>query len=289
MVLSIEMMGKQINEILGDLKTLNDQELETFCKRLKETYDQDFTQYSHDFLNRRINIAMKREGIVSFEKFTLNVLTNRSYYDEFFTDVSINVTEFFRNPHSYKNFLQYVVPVLKTFPFIKIWSAGCATGEEAYSLAILLDHAGLLHKSRIYATDFNESVLKKAKNGIFSKEQIEIALNNYQLVGFNKNFKEYFEQYENCYEIKHYLKERVLFLSHDLTSDGVLNEFEVIFFKNVIIYFNDSLQNRVLQLIDNSLVREGYLVLGSSEKFYDEAKSIQKTPYDNAIYQKKGV
>jgi len=185
--------------------------------------------------------------------------------ERFVLTLSINVTSLFRDPSFYAAFRQKVIPLLRTYPFIRIWHAGCATGEEVYSLAILLEEEGLLRRARIYATDMNEAVVKKARAGIFPLKSMKEYTANYQKAGGTRSFSEYYTAQYDSAILRPELTKNIVFSAHNLATDGSFNEFNVILCRNVLIYFNQALQERVLALFRDSLVHLGILALGRKE------------------------
>ena len=193
------------------------------------------------------------------------VLHDPSVMQRLLFDLSINVTSMFRDPGFYRAFREQVVPMLKTYPFVRVWNAGCSTGEETFSLAILLAEAGLLEKTRIYATDMNDAVLERAASGVFPLEKMREYTGNYIEAGGERAFSEYYKAGPGGAHFAPELCENVVFAQHNLASDGSFNEFHAIVCRNVMIYFDKSLQERVHQLFRSSLVTFGVLGLGSRE------------------------
>jgi chemotaxis protein methyltransferase CheR len=252
-------------------------------------YGYDFKNYDKKLLQRRVEITKKRVEIEDNATFYKSVLEHKHLFEELFLDFSINVTTFFRNSDTFSSIRDKLFPYLSSYPEIKIWCAGCSTGEEPYSLAIILKELGLLHKSLIYATDFNDIKVKEAQNGIFSKDKFEIFKENYYKSGGKEEFKTYFNFNESYVSVSDEIKSKILFFKHNLASDGVLNEFQLVLCRNVMIYFDEELQKKVFFLMNNSLVRNGFLIYGESETL-DCTKAGYKVVYDNKekIYQKKG-
>ena len=205
-------------------------------------------------------------------------------------EVTVNVTEMFRDPGFYKALDKEVLPYLSTYPHIRVWSAGCSTGEEPYSIAILLANAGLKSKSFIYGTDINAKVLKEAKKGIYSQRNIDVYTENYKLSGFEGSLNDYFTTVCDAAAIHNELKANTLFSVHNLISDTVFNEFQMVSCRNVFIYFERPLQEKILDLFYNSLSPHGFLCLGSKETIRSD-KFRKKFKVINArenIYQKIG-
>jgi len=240
-----------------------------FLEQIYQTYGYDYRDYHKKHIIRRIEYSYKKLMSKSFEEFKQKVLTDKSVFQQLFLDISVNVTTFFRDPTVYKELKKYFKKYLVQLPSIKIWCAGCSSGEEPYSIAILLKELGVLDKSLIYATDINEVVLQFAKNGAYSLKSYHLFEEYYKKANGDKNFSDYFVFYDNFVTITDELKKNVLFFRHNLATDGVLNQFQLIICRNVIIYFNKDLTMRVFDLFNSSLEDNGLLVLGESERFYN--------------------
>ena len=228
-------------------------------------------------------------GITRVSEMQHKVLYDVSFFESLLLDFSINVTEMFRDPSFYRALRQEVIPVLRTYPYIKIWHAGCATGEEVYSMAILLKEEGLYERSQIYATDFNQVVLQKAKEGIFPIENIKEYTVNYQKAEGKESFSAYYTAKYDSVIINQALKKNILFADHNLVTDGVFGEMNLILCRNVLIYFDKTLQNRVIGLFYDSLCRNGFLCLGSKESlmFSDYNSGFEHVVKEEKIYRKK--
>ncbi len=238
--------------------------LDIFLDAVHEHTGYDFRSYQRGTLERRIANLISHAGFASFFDFQRAALSNPQITQRLLTELSINVTEFFRHPEQFRHLRENVLPYLASFPLIKIWTAGCATGEEAYSLAILLDEAGLLQKSRIFATDINSYLLEVAQAGLYPKEALETSRENYGASG-GTDLLRHLEDHGRYLKVADRYRERVLFHHHALGQDGVFNEFQLIICRNVMIYFDTTLQRRVFDLFAQSLHREGFLVLGPSD------------------------
>jgi chemotaxis protein methyltransferase CheR len=188
-------------------------------------------------------------------------------------DLSINVTAMYRDPSFYAAFREHVVPLLRTYPFARVWNAGCSTGEEVYSIAILLQEEGLYEKTRIYATDINDSVLERARAGVFPLDKMQEYTQNYIAAGGKRSFSEYYVANYDGAAFSPSLIENVVFAQHNLVSDRSFNEFHVIMCRNVMIYFDKPLQDQVHRLFYDSLAMFGVLALGHKE-------SIRFTPHE---------
>lgn len=264
------------------------EEVHEFLEDLNIIYGYDYTEYQIDSIMRRINIAMTREGIYDFDLFKEQVLNNEEIFHNLFLDLSINITEFFRNPEVFKFIKNKILPYLNSYNHIKIWSAGCSNGKEAYSLAIMLKEAGMLEKTQIYATDINPYVIEEAKNGMYSMNTLDKDITNYRCAEGKNNFIQYFDINKSYIKVKDELTKNILFFQHSLLSNGRLNEFNLIICRNVFIYFNDSLQEKVLKNFSNSLETNGFLVLGKSEGIQKNKgnKYFEKYDENYKIYKK---
>jgi len=244
---------------------ISDLQLGIILTDLLDIYGYDFTAYAKASLKRRINRLYALDRFPSFAEFRYRLRMDQGYFNRFIEQLTVNVTEMFRDPLFYKTLLTEVFPVLATYPLIRIWHAGCSTGEEVYSTAILLKEAGLLHKSILYATDINGEVIKKAASGIFPIKHMRQHSLNYQKAGGREEFSRYYTAgYDHALFDKG-LRERMVFSTHNLVSEGSFNQFQLIFCRNVLIYFERDLQSRVFSLFDESLDQLGYLALGSKE------------------------
>jgi chemotaxis protein methyltransferase CheR len=244
---------------------VSDEELEILLNDLVEQHGYDFTGYAHASMKRRINRLASLDKFPSFAELRFRLKNDESYLKRFVEEVSVNVTEMFRDPSFYKALRQEVLPVLATYPLIRIWHAGCATGEEVYSMAILLKELNLLHKSLLYATDISPSALDTARKGIFSLSQMRSYSENYVEAGGTSEFSKYYTANYDFAKMDDQLKKPMIFATHNLVSDHSFNEFQLILCRNVLIYFDKDLQNRVFRLFDDSLEKLGFLTLGAKE------------------------
>ena len=264
-------------------------EIQLLLEAVYLKYGYDFRNYAKASIKRRILHRLAMSGIASISEMQYKVLYDVNYFETLLLDLSINVTEMFRDPSFYQALRQDVIPVLRTYPYVKIWHAGCATGEEVYSMAILLKEEGLYDRSQIYATDFNQVVLQKAKEGIFPIENIKEYTVNYQKAGGKESFSGYYTAKYDSAIINQALKKNILFADHNLVTDGVFGEMNLILCRNVLIYFDKTLQNRVIGLFYDSLCRNGFLCLGSKESLmFSEYKSaFEDVVKEEKIYRKK--
>ncbi|WP_421052470.1 CheR family methyltransferase [Lysinibacillus capsici] len=248
----------------------------------------DFRQYNRSSISRRIYNRMGINNISTISRVQEKVIHDKEFLEQILNDFSINVTEMFRNPSFFKAFRETVIPVLREYPEIRIWHAGCATGEEVYSMAILLQEEGLIERSVIYATDMNEQVLEKAKKGAFPIHKMQAYTKNYMLAGGAHAFSEYYQtDYQYAYFHPTLLK-NIIFAQHNLVTDHSFNEFHVVLCRNVLIYFSPKLQSQVHQLFYESLSDKGFLCLGDKEtlRFEEVISKYKEISGNERIYQK---
>ncbi len=243
----------------------NDEHVETLLSDVLEVYGYDFTGYSRASLKRRIVRLFELDGFVSFAEFRYKIKSDPGYYKRFLEQITINVTEMFRDPEFYQVLRKDILPRLGTYPFIRIWIAGCSTGEEAYSVAIFLKELNLLQKSLIYATDINSAVLENAAQAIIPMSKIKMYTENYIEAGGTEQFSDYYTANYSLGKLQHELKKKIIFSTHNLVTDNSFNEFQLILCRNVIIYFDRPLQTKVFELFNGSLEKFGYLALGTKE------------------------
>lgn len=239
--------------------------MEMLLDDVLELYGYDFSDYSRASLFRRVNRLVALDAFPSFAEFRYRVRSDESYLKRFVEELTVNVTEMFRDPGFYQHIRQKVLPEIASKPFIRVWHAGCSTGEEVYSMAILLHEHNLLHKSLLYATDINPSVVEQAKKGIFPLAPMKDYSTNYLASGGRNDFSGYYTAKYDRVIFKETLRERMIFSTHNLVSDSSFNEFQLILCRNVLIYFDKTLQNRVFGLFDASLEALGFLGLGAKE------------------------
>ena len=240
-------------------------ELQHLLEAIFERYAVDFRSYAYSSLKRRVMRRVDEEQVGTITGLKRLVLDDPAAMDRLQVALTIHVTAMFRDPDFYSTFRTLAVPALKTYPYLRFWVAGCSTGEEVYSLAILLHEEGLYSRSRIYATDISDKVLTSAKSGIFPLSSMREYTVNYQRAGGHNSFAEYYTSDNEHAILRPFLRENIIFSSHNLAGDASFNEFQVIFCRNVMIYFDRILQERVHRLFHASLVNFGYLGLGRSE------------------------
>jgi len=274
--------------VIRTVETLESAELQAMLHAVREAYGYDFTQYAESSLKRRTIFFMNLRKITTLQQLTELLLAEEAVFEEFIINLSVTVTEMFRDPPFYAALRTKVIKRLATYPFIKIWIAGCATGEEVYSIAILLKEEGLLHRSLIYATDINQHSLWLAREGIFPLDLMNTYTANYLASGGRSDFQSYYTaQYDSALFARN-LKDNVVFAPHNLAVDQSFNEFHLILCRNVLIYFNQKLQNRVVNLFHESLCTFGILGLGNKESllFADKVKSFDIVDKAQKIFMK---
>jgi chemotaxis protein methyltransferase CheR len=248
-------------------------ELELFLEGVFHHYGYDFRGYARASLRRRLHNIMRAEGVTTISALQDRVLHDRGAWDRCVQGISVNVSAMFRDPSFFAAFRQVAVPLLRTYPFIRIWQAGASLGEEAYSLAILLREEGLGERSLIYATDINEAALRQAREGIYSADLMQRYTLNYLQSGGSRSFSEYYTARYDLAILSPSLRDNIVFSQHNLVSDGPFNEFHVVLCRNVLIYFTRPLQERALELLHASLVPFGLLGVGTGE-------SLRLTKFD---------
>src|SRR5215510_5303600 len=229
-------------------QSIEEIELQLLLEGVFRHYGFDFRNYALSSLRRRVWNLMRAEHIETISILQDRVLHDRGWLEKFLLALSVNVSAMFRDPHFYRTFRKEVIPFLKTYPFLRIWLAGVSMGEEVYSLAILLKEEGIYDRCRIYATDINDAVLKKAKDGIYPIELMQTYTNNYIKAGGTQSFSDYYTAAYEHVILKSSLRDNVVFAQHNLASDASFNEFQVILCRNVMIYFNSGLQAHVHHL-----------------------------------------
>lgn len=284
-ILSLDNITSYINNSLNhDLFGYDD--LKNFLHEIYEKYGYDYRDYNIEHIKRRVKLFYGTLKPKNFQDFQNIILENKNIFKDLFLNISVNVTTFYRNPEVFNLLKKELLPKLDSFVDIKIWCAGCSSGEEPYSIAIFLKELGLLHKSLIYATDLNDIVLKNAQNGLYSKPSYKQFLKHYYQAGGSESFSSYFNDHGEFVEVKDEIKEKILFFRHNLVLDGKINDFQLIFCRNVLIYFNKELKNNIFKLFKNSLDSYGFLVLGESESL-DLNKNFTTIDKKNKVYKRK--
>jgi chemotaxis protein methyltransferase CheR len=263
-------------------------EIDLLLEGVYRRYGFDFREYAPASLRRRLWRRVHAERLTSISGLQEKVLHDRACMERLLLDLSINVTSMFRDPSFYGAFREHVTPLLRTYPFTRIWVAGCSTGEEVYSLAILLTEEELYARTRIYATDINEAVVDRARAGVFPLDKMRSYTENYIRAGGKRAFSEYYVAAYEGARFSRSLVENVVFAQHNLVSDRSFNEFNVIVCRNVMIYFDRSLQNRVHSLFYESLAPFGVLALGHKESigFSPHADAYAEIDTQEKLYRK---
>lgn len=265
-----------------------EEEVEELIQEINENYGYNFDGYARASVYRRIKRFMENRGLQQLGDLRSRSLSDSFFFEDFLQEITVNVTEMFRDPSFFLALREKVLPMLSTYPYLKIWDAGCSTGEELVSLCILLKEAGLLERTKIYATDINQKVLMQAKEAIFPAKHIKLYTTAYYASGGKQEFSSYFQSNYGMLKFNSDLLRNVIFYPHNLATDFSFNEFHLILCRNVLIYFNRSLQQRVLDLFHESLVPLGYLGLGQKESMalYPKEKEFGMLDSDNRIYRK---
>ncbi|SHM00344.1 MCP methyltransferase, CheR-type [Chitinophaga jiangningensis] len=269
---------------------ISELELDLLLRELLQEHGYDFTSYARNSMRRRVSRLMVIDRFANFQSLLYRLRLDTSYLQRMVEELTVNVTEMFRDPSVWRNIREQVLPVLATHPFIRIWHAGCSSGEEVYSMAILLEEADLLHKSLLYATDLNPAVVENIKRGVFPLSQMKQYSENYIASGGVHDFSRYYTAKYNWAKFDEKLKARMVASTHNLVSDRSFNEFNLILCRNVLIYFERPLQEKVLQLFDDSLEKLGFLVLGTKEnmRFSSTVKRFIPVDYKDRIWRKMG-
>lgn len=268
---------------------LEEEQKRSLIRLLKDYYDYDFSGYAGASFSRRIARFTERNKFTDFFDLRHELLNNKSLFEHFVTEITVNVTEMFRDPAFFKALAGKVFPVLATYPFRRIWHAGCSTGEEVYSMAILLQEHRLYENTKIYATDLNQKVLKEAETGAYKPHPFQAYAGQYLEAGGRGLLKDYFDTKSDGRIYLHEdLKKNMIFSQHNLVSDQSFNEFNLVVCRNVLIYFNRDLQEKVFGLFYNSLCTYGFLALGPKEslqfsKWEDRFEIVDRT---EKIYRK---
>lgn len=267
---------------------LEDIEIGLLLEGIYRAHGFDFRDYSRASIKRRVLELMRLEKLGTVSAFQNKLLHDRTCLERFILGLSVHATAMFRDPTFYSTFRRKAVPLLRTYPTVQIWVAGCSTGEEVYSLAILLHEENLYEKCRIYATDISPVVLRRAREGIFPLSAMREYTNNYHKAGGQHEFSDYYTAHYDNVIFNSTLRHNVVFSEHNLATDGSFNEFQVIMCRNVMIYFNKELQARVHNLFYDSLSMFGVFGLGNKEslKFTPRAAFYQNINHNDKLYRK---
>lgn len=271
------------------LNNITPDKIALLLESIFENYGYDFRQYAESHVYRRVLNRLSLSGIGSIDQLTDQIIKDKGFASMLIEDLSITVTEMFRDSDFYIALREKVIPILKTYPFIKIWHAGCSTGQEAYSMAIVLKEEGLYERSTIYATDFNQKALNHAKEGIYPNKLIRDYTYNYQKSGGKHSLSNYFTSDSDRAIMNQSIKKNIVWANHNLVTDSVFSEVHLILCRNVLIYFNSNLQNKVHHLFFNSLIKGGLLCLGLKEslRFNDFSQHYVTLFEKQRIFKKK--
>ncbi len=270
-----------------DASKLEDIEIELLIRALQARHGYDFSQYAPASFKRRVQGLLMHFGLGNVSQLTERILHEDGLVTEVVGRLSVPVSEFFRNPDTFATLVRDVFPVLASYPHINIWQAGCAHGEEVYSLAILLSEAGLYSRTQIYATDISAQALEQAREGIFPTRELNVYAQNYLRAGGRNTLSDYFHARYGHIKLDEELKRNVVFASHNLASDAVFCEAHLILCRNVLIYFQPPLQQRAVRLFRDSLVRGGFLCLGAKESLgnHESARGFSIVDARAALYR----
>ena len=277
--------------VLGELagvSALERIEMELLLEGVYRHYGYDFRAYAPSSLRRRLLKRLEAEKLSTFSALQDRVLHDPNAMEGLVRDMSVNVTSMFRDPSFFLALRQRVVPLLRTYPFVRIWHAGCASGEEVYAMAILLKEEGLYDRTRLYATDMNSEALDRARSGIFPLARMRDYTASYQQAGGTRSFSEYYTASYGAALFNPRLRENVLFAQHNLATDNSFSEFNIILCRNVLIYFDRDLKTRTLRLFGDSLAPLGFMCLGRRESLRFTSVEDEFTEVDarERIYQR---
>lgn len=241
-------------------------EIRLFLQAIFERYGYDLRDYSPLSIHRRVMGALVKSGLKHLGELQHRVLHEPEFFGGVLEDLTVRVSEMFRDPTFYRTLRAQVIPLLRTYPLLNVWHSGCASGEEAFSSAIILTEEGLYDRTQIYATDLSVRALEQAKEGVYPADTLTQCASNYSAAGGGRHFEDYYRAAYDHFAMRESLRRRILFFQHNLVSDHVFAEMHIIFCRNVLIYFESALRDRVLQKFTQSLRPGGFLCLGSSER-----------------------
>jgi chemotaxis protein methyltransferase CheR len=266
-----------------------DIELKLLLEAIYLKYQHDFRHYAMSSLRRRLSQALEEFGLKSLSQLQDRIMHHGDEFSRLFQYLTVQVSEMFRDPAYFLALREHVLPVLRTYPSIKVWVAGCSTGEELWSLKILFDEEGLTERTLFYATDINPDALARAESGIYSLDRIQGFTQNYLAAGGKRSLSDYYHAAYGGARFSGALKDRVVFADHSLSTDEVFLEAHLVSCRNVLIYFDRGLQDRAIGLFENALVRRGFLGLGSKEslRFSRHYEAFDDFRTHERIYQKR--
>ena len=267
----------------------NDIEISLLIEAIYQKYNYDFRGYSFASLKRRVNHAVSQLGCTSVSALQDTLFRDATSFHRLLQYLTVPTSEMFRDPTYFRAFREQVCPILQTYPSLKFWIAGCSTGEEVYSFAILLREEGLLERTLIYATDINPQSLKQAKEGFYPADRVRKYTENYQAAGGKRSLADYYNAAYATAAFDRELVNSVVFADHSLATDEVFSEMHVVSCRNVLIYFNRALQSRAVALFHESLVHGGFLGIGSREslQFTDSVSDFRTLNASERLFQKK--
>ncbi len=264
-------------------------EVRLVLEAIHAKYGYDFRDYSAPSISRRVKAALAKSGAAHLGELLHRLLAEPQFFASIVDQLTIQASDMFRDPAFYRTFTERVLPVLRTYPALKIWHAGCSSGEEVYTTAILLAEADLYERTQIYATDISLRALDQAKEGVYAVARAEGFAQNYASAGGKRRFEDYYSSRYEHIAVKEALRRNIVFFQHDLTHDYALGEMHVIFCRNVLLYFGDTLRERVLPMLARGLYRGGFLCLGESENLpASQTSTFAAFAAKDRIYRRRG-
>ena len=261
-------------------------ELALLLEAIHQRYGYDFRDYSRDFVARRVEVARQKLRLKHLGELQHRLLIEPEVFERLLMELVVPVSDMFRDPEFFRTFRERVVPVLKTYPEIKIWHAGCASGEEVYATAISLLEEDLLERTQIYATDLDTRAIELAREGLYPEAHIDSYASNYKAAGGKHSFESYYIRAYGKLAMKDKLRKRIVFFQHDLATDFSLGEMHVVVCRNVLIYFANALRARVIDMFGQTLSRGGFLCLGKSETLPNHAPTFSSFAPVERIYRR---
>ncbi len=267
---------------------IEDLELRLLLEAIYQRYGYDFREYARSSIRRRVWRRVSEENLETISGLQERIIHDPECMERLLLDLSVSVTSMFRDPSFFRALREQVIPVLRTYPFVRVWNPGCSSGEETTSLAILLAEEGLGDRMRIYATDINVEVLDRARSGVFPLDRMREYTSNYIASGGRAAFSRYYKTFGGAVQFAPELAENIVFAQHNLVSDSDFNEFHLIVCRNVMIYFDRSLQDKVTGLLHRSLIRFGVLALGQKEslRFSAHSSDFEELDAREKIYRR---
>jgi chemotaxis protein methyltransferase CheR len=263
-------------------------EIDLLLTGMAERYGYDFRNYARASLTRRVRKALQGEGLPSVSSLQSRLLHDEAAAMRFVASMSVHTTAMFRDPEVYRALREQVIPMLRTYPFVRIWHAGCSSGEEVYSLVIMLEEAGLYDRCRVYATDMSGLIVERARKGVFSLRDMREHTRAYHSAGGKQDFSTYYVTDQQSAVFRKSLSRHVIFSQHNLVCDSAFNEFHLIMCRNVLLYFDQTLRERAYQLFNASLGTFGWLVLGKQEslRFTGHAAQFRELQEGLRVYRR---